>query len=55
MVEAVTGRKLGQVMHDDLFAPLGMDSTAFRITVGDARASGRASITARPMAAWSPT
>lgn len=32
MVEAVTGRKLGQVMHDDLFAPLGMDSTAFRIT-----------------------
>ena len=32
MVEAVTGRKLGQVMHDELFAPLGMDSTAFRIT-----------------------
>jgi len=32
MVEAVTGRKLGQVMHDDLFTPLGMDSTAFRIT-----------------------
>lgn len=32
MVEAVTGRKLGQVMHDDLFVPLGMDSTAFRIT-----------------------
>lgn len=32
MVEAVTGRKLGQVMHADLFAPLGMDSTAFRIT-----------------------
>ncbi len=32
MVEAVTGRRLGQVMHDDLFAPLGMDSTAFRLT-----------------------
>lgn len=32
MVEAVTGRKLGEVMHDDLFEPLGMDSTAFRIT-----------------------
>ncbi len=32
MVEAVTGRKLGQVMHDDLFEPLGMDSTAFRLT-----------------------
>lgn len=32
MVEAVTGRKLGQVMHDDLFAPLGMDSTGFRLT-----------------------
>lgn len=32
MVEAVTGRKLGQVMHDDLFVPLGMDSTAFRLT-----------------------
>ncbi|TAJ32696.1 MAG: class A beta-lactamase-related serine hydrolase [Reyranella sp.] len=32
MVEAVTGKKLGQVMHDDLFVPLGMESTAFRIT-----------------------
>jgi methyl acetate hydrolase len=32
MVEAVTGRKLGQVMHDDLFAPLGMNSTGFRLT-----------------------
>jgi methyl acetate hydrolase len=32
MVEAVTGRTLGQVMHDDLFAPLGMDSTGFRLT-----------------------
>lgn len=32
MVEAVTGKKLGQVMHDDLFVPLGMTSTAFRIT-----------------------
>ncbi len=32
MVEAVTGRKLGQVMHDDLFGPLGMDSTGFRLT-----------------------
>lgn len=32
MVEAVTGRKLGRVMHDDLFAPLGMDSTGFRLT-----------------------
>jgi CubicO group peptidase (beta-lactamase class C family) len=32
MVEAVTGRKLGRVMHDDLFGPLGMDSTAFRLT-----------------------
>ena len=32
MVEAVTGKKLGQVMHDDLFVPLGMDSTAFRLT-----------------------
>ncbi|MBL0897257.1 MAG: beta-lactamase family protein [Reyranella sp.] len=32
MVEAVTGRKLGQVMHDALFGPLGMESTAFRIT-----------------------
>ena len=32
MVEAVTGKKLGQVMHDDLFGPLGMDSTGFRLT-----------------------
>jgi CubicO group peptidase (beta-lactamase class C family) len=32
MVETVTGRKLGQVMHDDLFGPLGMDSTGFRLT-----------------------
>jgi len=32
MVEAVTGRKLGRVMHDDLFGPLGMDSTGFHLT-----------------------
>ena len=32
MVEAVTGRKLGQVMQEELFGPLGMDSTAFRLT-----------------------
>jgi len=32
MVETVTGRKLGQVMRDELFAPLGMDDTAFFIT-----------------------
>ncbi len=32
MVETVTGRKLGQVMQDDLFGPLGMDSTGFRLT-----------------------
>jgi methyl acetate hydrolase len=32
MVEAVSGRKLGQFMQDNLFGPLGMDSTAFRIT-----------------------
>lgn len=32
MVESVTGRKLGQVMQDDLFGPLGMDSTGFRLT-----------------------
>ena len=32
VVEAVTGRTLGAVLREDLFGPLGMDSTAFRIT-----------------------
>ena len=32
MVEAVSGQKLGAYMRDNLFGPLGMDSTAFRIT-----------------------
>ena len=32
MVEAASGKKLGQYMHDHLLGPLGMDSTAFRIT-----------------------
>jgi len=34
MVEAATGRKLGQVMRDDLLGPLGMNDTAFRISDG---------------------
>ncbi len=32
MVEAVSGKKLGAYLQDNLFAPLGMDSTAFRIS-----------------------
>lgn len=32
VVEAVTGRTLGAVLREDLFGPLGMDSTAFKIT-----------------------
>ena len=32
MVEAVSGKKLGVVFQEKLFAPLGMDSTAFKIT-----------------------
>ena len=32
MVEAVTGQKLGQYMHDNLLSPLGMNSTAFKIS-----------------------
>ena len=32
MVEAVSGRKLGAYLRDNLLDPLGMDSTAFRIT-----------------------
>ena len=32
MVEAVSGQRLGQFMHDNILGPLGMDSTAFRIT-----------------------
>ncbi len=34
MVEAATGKKLGQVLHDDLLGPLGMNDTAFRVTDG---------------------
>ncbi|MGI9412935.1 MAG: serine hydrolase domain-containing protein [Hyphomicrobiales bacterium] len=32
LVEAATGKTLGQVMHDDIFEPLGMTSTAFKMT-----------------------
>lgn len=32
MVEAVSGKTLGSYMHDHLFEPLGMRSTAFKIT-----------------------
>src|SRR4029453_8418751 len=32
MVEAASGQRLGKFMQDNLFGPLGMDSTAFRIT-----------------------
>jgi len=32
MVEAATGKRLGAVLQDKLFAPLGMDSTAFKLT-----------------------
>ena len=34
MVEAASGQKLGTYMQDNLFGPLGMDSTAFRINDG---------------------
>jgi len=32
MVEAVSGKKLGEYLRDHLLGPLGMDDTAFRIT-----------------------
>ena len=32
LVEAVTGKSLGQNMQDDIFEPLGMTSTAFKMT-----------------------
>jgi methyl acetate hydrolase len=32
LVEAVSGQKLGQYMQENLFAPLGMDSTSFKLT-----------------------
>ncbi len=32
MVETVSGKTLGEYLQQNLFAPLGMDSTAFRIT-----------------------
>ena len=32
MVEAASGKKLGQYMRDNILGPLGMDSTGFRIT-----------------------
>ncbi len=32
MIEEVTGQKLGQVLKQNLFEPLGMNSTAFKIT-----------------------
>ncbi len=32
MVEAASGKKLGRYLQENLFAPLGMTSTAFKIT-----------------------
>jgi CubicO group peptidase (beta-lactamase class C family) len=32
MVEAVSGKRLGEYLRENLFAPLGMDSTAFKLT-----------------------
>jgi len=32
MVETVSGKRLGDYLHDNLFAPLGMDTTAFKIS-----------------------
>ena len=32
MVEATSGKRLGAYLHENLFAPLGMSSTAFKIT-----------------------
>src|SRR4029453_7883925 len=32
MVEAASGKKLGQYMRDNILGPLGMDSTGFKIT-----------------------
>ncbi|HYR64586.1 MAG TPA: serine hydrolase domain-containing protein [Reyranella sp.] len=34
MVEAASGKRLGQYMGDNILGPLGMDSTGFRITDG---------------------
>jgi CubicO group peptidase (beta-lactamase class C family) len=34
MVEAISGKQLGEYLRENLFAALGMDSTAFRITPG---------------------
>jgi methyl acetate hydrolase len=34
MVEAASGKRLGQYMRDNILGPLGMDSTGFRITDG---------------------
>ena len=41
MVEAVSGQKLGQYLKENIFDPLGMDSTGFKITpaMADRRAS----------------
>ena len=37
VVEGITGKRLGQVMHERVFAPLGMNDTAFALTA-DTRA-----------------
>ncbi len=34
VVEGVTGKRLGEVMQERIFAPLGMSSTAFTLTAG---------------------
>ena len=41
MVEAVSGKKLGRYMRDNILGPLGMDSTGFTITDEHAQAPGQ--------------
>ena len=49
VVEGITGKRLGEVMQERIFAPLGMTSTAFTLTPACARASP-ACTSARPTA-----
>ena len=55
MVEAASGKKLGQYMRDNILGPLGMDSTGFTHHRQHAPAPGQDPSSRRPTARCSPT
>ncbi len=51
-VEAVSGKRLDAYLRDNMFAPLGMNDTGFKISDADAQAAGRHACARRRTDRW---